>query len=373
MRQHLLDGVVVTRGVIVERQHQHRARFRLQHQVVHDGQRVLTTRLCDCCHRLVGRGLVVERETQRINPVGAVLDQRVHRVEEHRRVRRQIRFGQDGLPHSRIRKPLRKLIAPEFVLESAERRPVSERVISGEPEQHAEGPRRDLRIELDSVLVRLARPLQHVAPQVREPGRLDHAEGHRPLDIGCQLGHPVELPHTHLRGALTGDALRCHLEHRPAARGHRPPEAEQLLFGCVGSGYRLAVDGTVPLGARGGEAERAGLDRLLDDSGHCRDVVFGRLLVAGAAITHRVSAHRTVCDLGSEIDRERALLDGIEIFGEALPLPGDALGQRAARDVLDALHQFNEPLFAAGTDGREAHAAVPADHGGDAVQARRLQ
>ncbi len=78
-------------------------------------------------------------------------------------------------------------------------------------------------------------------------------------------------------------------------------------------------------------------------------------------------------DLGAEIDRERTLLDGVEVFGEALPLPGDALGQSAARNVLDAFHQFDQPLFAAWRHRRESHSAVPADHGGDAVQARRLQ
>ena len=248
-----------------------------------------------------------------------------------------------------------------------------ERVISGEAEQHPERPRGDLRVQLDAVLVRLACPLQHVAPQIREPGRLDHAERHRPLDIGRQLGHPVQLPHAHLRGALTGDALRRHLEHRPAARGHRPPEAEQLLFGRVCSRYRLAVDGTVPLGARRGEAERARLDRLLDDSRHRRDVVFGRFLVAGTAVAHRVSAHRAMSDLGAEIDGKITLLDGVEVFGEALPLPGDALGQRRPGNVLDAFHQLDEPLFATGSHRGESHAAVPADHCGDAVQARRFQ
>ena len=127
------------------------------------------------------------------------------------------------------------------------------------------------------------------------------------------------------------------------------------------------------LGARRREAERARLDGLLHDAGHRGDVVVGGRLVAGAALAHRVAAHRAVRDLRAEIDGERPLLDGVEVLGEALPLPGDALGQRGAGDVLDAFHQLDQPLFAAGADRREPDAAVAADHGGDAVQARRLQ
>ena len=236
-------------GVVVERQHQHRRRVGLQHQVVHRGQRVLAALLGDRRDRLIGCRLVVGRVADRVDAVGAVLDHREHRVEEHRRIRRQIRFGQDGRAHRRIGQAPGQLVAVQLGLQLAEGGPVGERVVSGEAEQHAERPCGDLGVELDAVLERLAGTIQHVPPQVREPGRLDHAERHRPLDLGRQPGHPVQLPHAHLCGALTGDAFRRHLEHRPAARGHRPARAEQLLLGRVRSGHRLAVDGAVALGA----------------------------------------------------------------------------------------------------------------------------
>ena len=126
---------------------------------------------------------------------------------------------------------------------------MGERVISGEAEQHPERSRCDLRVDLDAVLERLARTIQLVAPQVREPGRLDHGERHRPFDLASQPGHPVEFGHRRLRGTLTGHALRSHFEHRTAARGHRPAKAEQFLFDGVRSRYRLAVHCTVALRA----------------------------------------------------------------------------------------------------------------------------
>ncbi len=124
-----------------------------------------------------------------------------------------------------------------------------ERVVSGEAEQHSERPRRDLRVDLDPVLERLAGAIQQLPPQVRGSRRLDHGERHRPFDLGRQLGHPVEFAHRRLGGTLTGHALRGHLEDRTAACGHRPAQTEQFLFGGVRAGYRLAVDRTVPLGA----------------------------------------------------------------------------------------------------------------------------
>src|SRR4029077_11559365 len=95
--------------------------------------------------------------------------------------------------------------------------------------------------------------------------------------------------------------------------------------------------------------------------------------VARAPLPHRVSAHGTMRDLGAEIDCQVTLLDGVEVLRKALPLPGDALRQSGTRDVLDALHQFDQPLLTTGTHRREPDAAVAADDGRDAMQAGRLQ
>ena len=63
--------------------------------------------------------------------------------------------------------------------------------------------------------------------------------------------------------------------------------------------------------------------------------------------------------------------DGVEVLGERRPLPRDALGHGRAGDVLDALHQLDEPRVAVGGGGREPDAAVAHHHGGDAVPGAR--
>jgi hypothetical protein len=80
-----------------------------------------------------------------------------------------------------------------------------------------------------------------------------------------------------------------------------------------------------------------------------------------------------VGDLTAYVDRELLLADGVEVLGIGLPAPGDALGQRGAGDVLDALHQLDQPLLAARPHRREADAAVAGHDGRDAVAAGRLQ
>jgi hypothetical protein len=179
----------------------------------------------------------------------SVRDQAVHPGEQRKRLGRKIILGQDRRAHRRVGQPQCQLLAVQFSLQLAECGPVRERVVPGKAEQHPEGPGRDLRIDLDPVLERLARTLQLVTPQVRRSRRLDHGERHRPFDVGRQLGHPVELAHRRFVRTLPGHALRSHLEDATAARGHRPAKAEQFLLGGVRSGHRLAVHGAVTLGA----------------------------------------------------------------------------------------------------------------------------
>ena len=136
-------------------------------------------------------------------------------------------------------------------------------------------------------------------------------------------------------------------------------------------GHQLAVDGAVAQGARGGEAERAGPDRLEHDGPHGRDVLGGRRLVAGAPLAHDVGPHGAVGHLGADVDRPAPLLQRVEVLREGLPLPLDPLGQRRAGDVLDALHEADEPVVAVGLGRGEADAAVAHHEGGHAVPRRR--
>ncbi len=210
------------------------------------------------------------------------------------------------------------------------------------------------------------------APEVRRRVDLDHAERDRPVDLGAQALHPLQF----LLGrddVLAGDALRGQLEDGPPAGCHGPAEAEQLVLGGERSGNRLAVDGSVAERARRREAQRTGLDGLLHEPGHRGDVLGCGGLVAGAALAHRVCAHRAVGDLAADVDREVLLLDHVEVLRVALPAPRDALGERGAGNVLDTLHQADQPVLFPRPHRREADAAVACDDRGHAVPARRLQ
>ena len=77
--------------------------------------------------------------------------------------------------------------------------------------------------------------------------------------------------------------------------------------------------------------------------------------------------------LAAEVDGVRRALDHVEVLAEALPPPRDALDHGRARDVLDALHEPDEPLVPVGARRREADAAAAHHHRGAAVEAARRE
>ncbi|BBZ53841.1 hypothetical protein MPHO_08330 [Mycolicibacterium phocaicum] len=78
-------------------------------------------------------------------------------------------------------------------------------------------------------------------------------------------------------------------------------------------------------------------------------------------------------DLGAHVDGQFTLPDDVEVLAETLPAPRDALRQGSARDVLDTLHERDQPFLLAGAHGREADATVARNDRRHAVVARRLQ
>src|ERR1019366_4644452 len=121
------------------------------------------------------------------------------------------------------------------------------------------------------------------------------------------------------------------------------------------------------------EAEGPCVNGLLHHLFHAADVLRCGRLVAGPPVAHHVGAHRPVGDLGADVDRPPPSFEGVEVLGERLPLPPDALGQGGAGDVLHALHGPDEPLVPVGHGRGEADAAVAGDDGGDTVPAARGQ
>jgi hypothetical protein len=131
------------------------------------------------------------------------------------------------------------------------------------------------------------------------------------------------------------------------------------------------VHAPVAVRASGGEADGTRFDRGAQDRGHGVDVVGVRVSVL--AFAHHVGAQRGVRHHRADVERARHACQGVEILGERLPVPLDALVQRGAGDVLDAFHELDEVLVRVGPHRREADAAVPQDRGGHAVPTRRRE
>ena len=113
--------------------------------------------------------------------------------------------------------------------------------------------------------------------------------------------------------------------------------------------------------ARRRKANGTSLDRLADVACHLSDVVGRGVLVVGAALTHHVDAQRGVRQEGGDVHRVLAPAERVEVLGEGLPLPLDPLVQRRAGDVLDALHQLDEPrLLARAAPGAKPTPQLPA-------------
>ncbi len=164
--------------------------------------------------------------------------------------------------------------------------------------------------------------------------------------------------------------VRHPLQHALAGRADRARDAEQLAGLRGERRCEVALARTVVQRAGGREAERAGLDPVTSESGHGLDVVRGGGLAAGSALPHHVKPQRSVRDLHGDVDVERPPVEGVHELRERLPVPRETLVEHRTRDVLDALHQLDEPVVIGGMHGREADPAVADDDGRDPVPRR---
>jgi hypothetical protein len=119
--------------------------------------------------------------------------------------------------------------------------------------------------------------------------------------------------------------------------------------------------------ARGGDAESPGADRLGGQAAHFGQIVRGRRFLPGAALAHDKDPQGGVRQLGGDVDIQRALVEGVEVLREGLPVPRQTLGHHHLGDVLDPFHQLDQHLMLLGPAGGEADAAVAHDHRGDPV------
>ncbi len=141
----------------------------------------------------------------------------------------------------------------------------------------------------------------------------------------------------------------------------------------VAPGNQVAGQRLVLVGAAGGEADGAGLQRLLRQPAHGFDVLGRRLLAGDGALAHDIDPQGMVGDLGRDIDGARQPRERVEVVREAFPVPLQAFGQRDAGDVLDAFHQIDQRLLVLLADGGEAHAAIAEHDGRGAVPGGRRE
>src|SRR5271154_177526 len=123
-------------------------------------------------------------------------------------------------------------------------------------------------------------------------------------------------------------------------------------------------------GARGAESQRSSLERFAHPRRHCGYIAGGRFLVVDTALTHHIGAHRTVRDLGTDVDGAPDLPDGIEVFGKRLPLPFDRGGECRSRYVFDRFHHADQKFFVAACHRSESDPAIAHHHRGHTVPAR---
>ena len=92
---------------------------------------------------------------------------------------------------------------------------------------------------------------------------------------------------------------------------------------------------------------------------HRVDVVGRRGFAARAALAHHVQPQRAVRHLHRDVDVERPAVERVHELGERLPVPRETFVQHRARDVLDALHQLDEPVVIAGRTGAKPTPQLP--------------
>ena len=244
------------------------------------------------------------------------------------------------------------------------------RVANLPAEQHAEGPARHEGHNRGSFGAPLPGPLQVLAPPLGGVVLLQDDERRGQPGLGRQPAHPIHLRRDRRRVVGLDDAGPRHLEDGASSGPHGPPEGGQLGAGGVGARHGRAVQGRVAEGARRGKPEGARLDPVPHQPGHGRQLLGRGRLLGGGPVAHHVAADRAVGDLDADVGRPPAPLEDVEVLREGLPAPGDPFVEGGAGDVLDALHQLDEPLLRPGAHRREPDSAVAGHDGRDPVRGR---
>ena len=220
-------------------------------------------------------------------------------------------------------------------------------------------PGADLGPQLEPFRVQLLRQL----PNRPQDGAQTSADQGR---HGAAGGAGDVLDPSQFLGFVQAVGNKLHGAETEAGKG--AADGAHLLPGGAGSGHQVARLVDVPVEAGGGEAEGTGPEGAAGDAAHLGHVLARGVVVA--ALAHYIVADGDMGRLGSDVHRVRGI-DVVEVFGEGLPAPRDAVVQRRAGYVLDALHQFDQFAFGARPHRGEADPAIAHHDGSDPVPAAR--
>ena len=233
-----------------------------------------------------------------------------------------------------------------------------------QPEQQADGPRRDLRGHRDAVAVRRGRAARAGAASRRRASAPARTTAGGP-DSSAMRRKIANSASTSVKSETTCSTPR-------PGRADRVRDADQLVGLGGQRRRRLAATRAVVQRPRGREPERAGLDRLRGELRHqrrCPRRSRPRGCAPRSPITCRRSAPCGTCTATSTSNGRPS--SASMNSGNDCQLHVQALVEHGAGDVLDAFHQLDEPAVVGRVHRREADAAVAGDDGGDAVPRRR--
>jgi hypothetical protein len=204
------------------------------------------------------------------------------------------------------------------------------------------------------------------APEI---GFLTPAE-QTPRDGPPGLDGQIAQPHMVVAQALgvSARALAGQLEHARVHVAHHADEPAHLVPRGQAAGDGTSVRGLVARRARGGEADRAGANRIAQLALHRAQIVLAGFLLE-RALAHDVGAQRGVADVSGVVDALGEAFDAVEELRERGPGPVDARVHRFGGDVFGALKIAHDQVALRLAARREREAAVAHHDRGDSVPA----
>ena len=163
--------------------------------------------------------------------------------------------------------------------------------------------------------------------------------------------------------------VAVHAEGARADGAQRRADRQKLLGIGIARGHHVALRRLVGIGARGGEAERARVQRLDGEAAHFDVILTCCRFQADRALAHDVDAQRQMRNLGGDIDGARPALERIEKIGKAFPFPRQTIGEDGIGNFLHAFHQVHERAAMLRAHRCKADPAIAEQHRGDAMPA----